>query len=347
MKTVAELCALLQASYQGDGNLVLTGFNGLEEAGPQDLSFLADVNFTPFIYTTHAAAVLVPLDFVPEKPLQTTLIPVESPRATLAQLLALWQKNAEKKSGIHPSAVVAADASLGENVWIGPLCVVESGAVLGEGVQLLSQVYVGAGVNIGAHSILHPGVRLLEKTILGQHVILQANVVVGSDGFGYTPTAQGLAKIPHSGGVHIEDEVEIGAGCTIDRAVFGNTRIGKGVKLDNLIQVAHNVSIGAHTVIAAQTGIAGSARIGAYCRIGGQVGISDHAEIPDGSEIGAQAGISGKGKKPGQKWLGSPAIEAQEYKKLFVLQRRLPQLIKKMIILEAEVERLTQGQAKK
>jgi UDP-3-O-[3-hydroxymyristoyl] glucosamine N-acyltransferase len=347
MKTVAELCAILQVSFQGDGNLVLSGFNGLEDAGPQDLSFLEEASFTPLVYTTRAAAVLVPKDFVPKQKVTSTLIPVASPRATLAKLLAMWQHIQEKKAGIHPSAVVASDVSLGENVWIGPLCVVESGAVLEEGVQLLSQVYVGAGVHIGAHSVLHTGVKLLEKTTLGQKVILQANVVVGSDGFGYTPTAEGLAKIPHLGGVIIEDEVEIGAGSTIDRAVFGNTQIGKGVKLDNLIQVAHNVRIGAHTVVAAQTGIAGSARIGAYCRIGGQVGISDHAEVPDGSEIGAQSGWSGKGKKPKQKWLGSPVMDAQEYKKLFVLQRRLPQLMKKMIILEAEVERLTHGNAKK
>lgn len=347
MKTVAELCTILQVSFQGDGHRVLSGFNGLEDAGPQDLSFLADATYTPLVYSTRAAAVLVPLDFVPEHPISCTLIPVESPRATLAQLLAMWPHTSEKKVGIHPSAVVAADVALGPNVWIGPLCVVESGASLGEGVQLMSQVYVGSGVQIGAHCILHAGVRLLEKTTLGQRVILQANVIIGSDGFGYTPTAQGLAKIPHLGGVIIEDEVEIGAGSTIDRAVFGNTQIGKGVKLDNLIQVAHNVRIGAHTVVAAQTGIAGSARIGAYCRIGGQVGISDHAEVPDGSEIGAQSGWSGKGKKSNQKWLGSPAMDAQEYKKLFVLQRRLPQLMKKMIILEAEVERLTHGNAKK
>lgn len=347
MKTVAELCALLQTSFQGNGDLVLTGCNGLAEAGPQDLSFLADPAYAHLIYSTQAGAVLVSKDFVPEQFVHTTLIPVESPRAALAHLLSMWEKETTTQTGVHPSAVVSSDVYLGENVWIGPLCVVESGTRLENGVQLLAQVYVGAGVHIGEKSIVHPGVKILAKAKIGQQVILHANVVIGSDGFGYAPSAEGLSKIPHLGSVVIEDHVEIGAGTTIDRAVFGDTRVGKGVKLDNLIQVAHNVCIGPHTVIAAQTGIAGSTKIGAYCRIGGQVGISDHADIPDGTEIGAQSGWSGKGKKPGQKWLGSPAMEAQEYKKLFVLQRRLPQLIKKMIILEAEVERLTHGTAKK
>lgn len=335
-----EICEWLGLPPVLESRIELSGINSLALARPGELSFFDNPLFEPFLYETKASVVLVPEDFEPAQPVNALLLRVKSPREALSSLAPRFFPARPKREGIHPSAIIGKNVSIGKNVWIGPQCIIGDGTVIGDGCELIAQIYVGDHVRIGENGIFHPGVRIMDHCVIGHHVQVNPNAVIGGDGFGYEPGPQGLQKIPHYGHVILGNYVEIGAGTTIDRAVFGATVIEDGVKLDNLIQVAHNVHIGAHTVIAAQTGIAGSSIIGRFCRIAGQVGFADHIRVADQVVIGAQAGISGSERKTGAKLLGSPAIDADEFKKLYVLTRRLPQLSKKITNLESAVEQL-------
>ena len=325
---IREVAALLQGRIEGPEEGCLHGFAGIEEAGIGQLTFLANPAYEPHLYTTSASAVLVSesLDLTQPLPKSTALIRVEDPYAAMAKLMQAFASDTDAsrdETVIHPTAVVSGDAQLGQGVHIGPLCVVEDGAHIGEGCTLKTGALVGPSARIGAHSTLGARSVVAHDCVLGEHCILQPGVIVGADGFGFAPTATGYEKVPQVGNVILGNGCEIGAGTTIDRATLGSTVLGQGVKLDNLIQIAHNVHIGDHTVIAAQTGVAGSTTIGAHCMIGGQVGINGHIQIADGTKVAAKSGITASVTRPNQVLQGHPAKPIDQHQKMQLALRRL------------------------
>ncbi len=286
---------LLKGTVDGDPETKLNTIAKIEEGHEGALSFLANPKYEPYIYTTGSSAVLVRNDFSPSKEIRTTLIRVADPYQALAQLLAIYEQSQTRpKKGIHPTAVIEPGAVIGSDVYIGAYAYVSDNAVIGDGCSLYPHVFVGDSVTIGKSCTLHPGVKIYRKCLIGNDCILHAGAVIGADGFGFAPvTDASYMKIPQVGNVILEDHVEIGANTCVDRATMGSTIIRQGVKLDNLLQVGHNVEIGENTVMAAQCGVAGSSKVGKNCMIGGQVGISGHLTIADGTKIGAQSGIMG------------------------------------------------------
>jgi UDP-3-O-[3-hydroxymyristoyl] glucosamine N-acyltransferase len=271
---------------------------------------------------------------------------VDDVYASIARLLQQFGQQAKPAPGISETAVISNEAMLGNQVSIGAAVIVEAGAQVGEGAIIMAQAYIGKGAKIGPNTLIYPGARILDRCEVGRNCIIHANAVIGSDGFGFAPREdRSYDKIVHVGNVVIEDEVEIGANTTIDRATMGSTIIREGVKLDNLIQVGHNVEIGAHTVIAAQSGIAGSTKIGQYCRIGGQVGFAGHVEIADGSQIQAQSGIAGHIKEPNQAWFGSPIIPYRDFIRSHSVFKKLPELYKTISRMERELQSLKTPEA--
>lgn len=325
---IQEVAALLEGRIEGECKEALTGFAGIEEAGSGHLTFLSNPSYEPFLYETVASAVLISEELELSRPVQqgTALIRVADPYAAMAKLMQAFHpaSNSDSSSSqIHPSAVVHDSASLGAGVRIGPLCHVGQGTVVGDGTcleagsLLADNVTIGARCRIGMRSIVGHDCRI------GHDCTLQAGVVIGADGFGFAPTTEGYEKVPQIGNVILGDGCEIGAGTTIDRATLGSTLLGKGVKLDNLIQVAHNVTIGDHTVIAAQTGIAGSTNIGSGCMIGGQVGINGHIQIADGTKVAAKSGITASVTRENQTLQGNPAVPIQQHRRVQVILRQL------------------------
>ncbi|MEM1356926.1 MAG: UDP-3-O-(3-hydroxymyristoyl)glucosamine N-acyltransferase [Bacteroidota bacterium] len=329
--TAAKLAEMINATLEGDPEVVITAPAKIEEAGPGSITFLANPAYEHHLYTTGATAVLVSHDFQPKAPIASTLLRVADVRRTVGELLAVYQKDeaAQTRRAISAQAAVDEQAQLGEKVRVGKFAIVEAGAIIGAGSVILEQVYVGPNVSIGKNCTIYPGVRLLRDCVIGDNCILHANVVIGGDGFGFNHDSNSgrYTKIPQVGNVIIEDDVEIGAGTTIDRAVMGSTVIRKGVKLDNLIQIAHNVEIGINTVIAAQTGIAGSTKIGANCRIGGQVGIAGHAIIGDNTQIQAQSGVASS-TAPNSAIGGSPAYNFSDYLRSYTVFKNLPEMMR-------------------
>ena len=335
---VEELAQKLGGRVDGNGSLQIRAVAGLREAQAGDLSFLSNPRYATLMQQTAATAVLVNESWTGET--QATLIRVASADAAFAQA-ALWlgRLPVTFKPGIHPTAVIAEGASLGRDVTVGPCCVVESGVVIGDRTVLVAQCYVGHGTSIGSDCRFYPQVTIREYARIGNRVILHNGAVIGSDGFGYSKNGPHWSKIPQVGIVVLGDDVEIGANTTIDRARFGETRIGNGVKLDNLIQVAHNVTIGEDTAIAALTGFSGSSHVGARVQIGGQVGMAGHLKVGDDSIILAQAGIS-KDVPPGSIMGGTPAVPADEWHKTQAMIGRLPHLRKRVGELEQRVKGL-------
>jgi UDP-3-O-[3-hydroxymyristoyl] glucosamine N-acyltransferase len=291
------------------------------------LTFLSNPKYTPFIYQTLASVAIVSHDFAPEEPLPNTLslIRVGDAYGAFAQLLEAYNQFMLPQSGISGHAVIASSAKIGVNVHIGDFVCIGEGVVIEDNVIVQSNVNIGNRVAIGAGSVLYPGVRVYHDCVIGKKCTLHANAVIGSDGFGFAPDANGVfKKVPQIGNVVLEDNVDVGANTCIDRATMGSTIIRKGVKLDNLIQIAHNVEIGENTVMAAQCGVAGSTKIGKQCMIGGQVGFAGHITVADETKIAAQSGISGNVKVPGTTLMGTPAFSAMEYNKSYVFFKRLP-----------------------
>ena len=331
------LAKLLEGTLEGNPEVLVAKPSKIEEGGEGTITFLANAKYEPFLYKTTASVVLVHQDFVPAQPVRPTLIKVPNVYGALASLMDHFGHliNNGQQAVISPQAAVDAGAAVGQNVSIGPMAIVEKGAILADGVRIYAQAYIGPNVTIGQGSVVHSGARILKDCIIGQNCIIHANAVIGSDGFGFARLEDGsYKKIQQLGNVVLEDEVEVGANTVIDRASMGSTILRKGVKLDNLIQIAHNVEIGQNTVIAAQTGIAGSAKIGANCRIGGQVGIAGHITIADGTEIQAQSGISSKVEQPGARLFGSPAIDYRDFVKSFIIFKQLPKLENRLRTLE-------------
>ncbi|MBU1881249.1 MAG: UDP-3-O-(3-hydroxymyristoyl)glucosamine N-acyltransferase [bacterium] len=339
MKLKASDIALqLQGRYEGDPEAQISGLAKIEEAKSGELTFLGNLKYAKFLEACQASVIIVTEDQPAEG---FNVIRVKDPYTAFAQLLTLFYPQENPPDiGIHSSAVIAADVKLGQDVRIGPNVVVGEGSEIGDNAAIYPGVVIGERVRIGNESTLHAGVSVRHTVQVGNRVTIQDNSVIGSDGFGFAPQQEGdYQKIPQVGTVIIEDDVEIGAGCTIDRSTLGATRIEKGTKLDNLIQVAHNVTIGAHTVIAAQTGISGSATIGKNCMIGGQVGFAGHLHLGDGSGVGAQAGVS-KSHPPKSKLFGSPAQELKRELRSHAYIRKLPELVKQINQLERQLQEL-------
>lgn len=340
--TASMVAQLLKGTVDGDPETKLNTIAKIEEGHEGALSFLANPKYEPYIYTTGSSAVLVRNDFRPSKEIRTTLIRVADPYQALAQLLAIYEQSQTRpKKGIHPTAVIEPGAVVGSDVYIGAYAYVSENAVIGDGCSLYPHVFIGDSVTIGKSCTLHPGVKIYRKCVIGNDCILHAGAVIGADGFGFAPvTDANYMKIPQVGNVILEDHVEIGANTCIDRATMGSTIIRQGVKLDNLLQVGHNVEIGENTVIAAQCGVAGSSKVGKNCMIGGQVGISGHLTIADGTKIGAQSGIMGSVTEENSVIFGSPAFESKQYMKSLVYFRKLPELGRKVDELGKQVESL-------
>lgn len=334
-----DIAEFLRGTVEGDPNVKVDRPSKIEEGGKGSISFLGNPKYEAYAYSTTASVLLVARDFKPRLPIKATLVRVDDVYGAIAQLLERFGNVHERQAGVSDNAAVSEKAQLGEGVAVGNFSAVGTGSTIGAYSTIHDQVYIGKDVTIGANTVLYPGVRILDRCQVGANCILHANVVVGSDGFGFTPQEDGsYHKIVHVGNVVIEDQVEIGAQCAIDRGTMGSTIIREGVKMDNLIQVGHNVEIGAHTVIAAQTGIAGSTKIGKRCRIGGQVGFAGHIEIADGTQIQGQSGIASDVKEPNLAFFGTPAFAYRDFIRSHTVFKQLPALYKRLNTLEKAIK---------
>jgi UDP-3-O-[3-hydroxymyristoyl] glucosamine N-acyltransferase len=338
--TARQIAELLQGRIEGDPEVKVNTLAKIEEGHPGALSFLANPKYTQYIYDTDASIIIVNDDFAPEKPINSTLIRVPDAYAAFASLLEYYNKIKHNKTGISSMSFVAQSAKTGENVYIGEFSYVGENCIIGDNVKIYPQVYLGDNVTVGDNTVLLPGVKVYSENIIGKNCRIYGSAVIGGDGFGFAPQdGQQYKKVAQIGNVIIEDDVEIGAGTTIDRATLGSTIIRKGAKLDNLIQIAHNVEIGENTVIAAQAGISGSTKIGRNCMIGGQVGIIGHINIGDDVKIAAQSGIS-TNIKDGSILIGSPAFEIKQYWKSYAHFKNLDRLAKRVTELEHQLRAL-------
>lgn len=334
-----QIAEYIQGEVVGDENAKVQTFAKIEEGMPGAISFLANPKYTHYIYETESSIVLVNKDFQPEKPVNATLIKVNNAYESIARLLTLYEQSKPRKTGIDPKASIAPTARIGENVYIAPFAVIGEGVVVGNNTQIHANSVIQDGAQIGDDCIIYPNVTIYHGCRLGNRVTLHAGSVIGADGFGFAPAADGYEKIPQIGIVIIEDDVEIGANTCIDRATMGATVIRKGVKLDNLIQVAHNVEIGANTVMASQCGIAGSTKVGEWCMFGGQVGLAGHITVGDRTNVGAQAGIAGS-VKGGQTIIGSPAIDARIFARSSAVFKKLPEMYTSLNAMTKDIENL-------
>jgi UDP-3-O-[3-hydroxymyristoyl] glucosamine N-acyltransferase len=339
--TALEVANMIKGEVQGDPNVKVNKLSKIEEGSAGSISFLANKQYEPFIYDTLASVVIVNNTFQPEKELKETctLIKVEDAYISFATLLETYQKLKLNKQGIEAQSFIHPSSILGGNIFVGAFAYISSGTRIGNNSKIHQNVFIGEGVEIGDNVTLFPGVKVYDHCKIHNNVTIHSGTVIGSDGFGFAPDANGnYKKIPQIGNVIIEKNVEIGSNCTIDRATMGSTIIRQGVKLDNLIMIAHNVEIGENTVIAAQSGVAGSVKIGKNCMFGGQVGISGHIQIADGVKLAAQSGVGSSITEEGEVLQGSPAFSAGAYKRSYVYFKKLPSIIEKMEILIKKIK---------
>lgn len=337
--TAKQIASFIDGEIIGNENAEVYTFAKIEEGVPGALSFLGNPKYAEYIYTTESTIVLVNKDFVPTKEIKPTLIKVDNAYNSLAKLLTIYEAGKPKKQGISSLASIATSAKIGENCYIAPYVVIGENCEIGDNCMLYDGVSVGDGVKIGSNNTIYSHAVIYHDCRIGNNCILHGGCVIGADGFGFAPTANGYEKIPQTGIVIVEDNVEIGANTCIDRATMGATVIHSGVKLDNLIQIAHNDEVGSHTAMAAQVGVAGSTKIGEWCIFGGQAGISGHSTIGNHTTIGPQCGTIGN-LKGGETVLGSPAIDAKEYIRAAAYLKRLPEMSKKIKELTREIEEL-------
>ncbi|MES2619134.1 MAG: UDP-3-O-(3-hydroxymyristoyl)glucosamine N-acyltransferase [Bacteroidota bacterium] len=337
----SEIAALINGTLEGNEDRMISSVGKIESAQAGDIAFLANPKYLNHLYTTTASVVIVSTDLVIDKPVTATIIRHGMPYYGFCIVLDKYFNPHQNRTGIHPTAIVSETATIGSGVYAGPHVVIEDGAKVGDGAQLYANVFVGKNAQIGSKTLLYPGVNLYSECIIGNNCIIHAGTAIGSDGFGFAPTPDGTyAKIPQIGNVIIEDNVETGANCCIDRATMGSTILRKGVKLDNMVQIAHNAEVGENTVIAGLSGVAGSTKVGKQCVIGAQVGIVGHITIADGTQIGGQSGIPKSIKEPNQQFIGSPAMPLKEAFKSQVLQRNLPALEQRVRELEYIIKEL-------
>ncbi len=340
-----QIAEFIHGTIEGDANVTVEDISKIEEGREKTLSFLANPKYTKYIYDTKSSIVIVNKDLKLERKVQATLIRVENAYASFAGLLTVVEQatRGKEKTGIDPLAYVDKSAKIGENVYIAPFVYIGENVQIGNNTKIYPQAYISENVKIGKNTVIASGVKVYHNCEIGDDCIIHAGTIVGSDGFGFAPNdGKDYTKVPQVGNVIIKDKVEIGANTTIDRATIGSTIINKGVKLDNLIQIAHNVELGENTVIAAQTGVSGSTKIGKDCMIGGQVGIVGHVKLADEVKIGAQSGVSSGIKEKGTIIFGSPAQPIRNYQRSAILFKQLPQLNGRIKELENKIAELTE-----
>lgn len=336
-----QIAQFIQGRVDGDENKTIHTFAKIEDGKEGAISFLANPKYTHYLYETASSIVLVDEDILLEKPVKATLIRVKNARDCVAKLLQLYESMKPKRQGIDSLAFVSPKATIGKDVYIGAFAYVGDGVTVGDGCQIYPHATIMEGVEMGKNCIIYPNASIYQGCKLGDRVILHSGAVVGADGFGFAPNAEtnSYDKIPQIGIVTLEDDVEIGANTCVDRSTMGSTYVRKGVKLDNLVQIAHNTDIGENTVMSAQVGIAGSTKVGQWCMFGGQVGIAGHIEIGDKVFLGAQSGVPGS-LKANQQLIGTPPMEQRSYFKSQAIFRRLPEMYKQLSDLQKEIDQL-------
>lgn len=344
--TAKNIAKFLNGKVEGNQDVVVNDVSKIEEGKPGSLTFLANPKYSKYIYSTSASIVLVNESFVAEHKIDSTLIRVEDAYRAFATLLDMYNKNTRQLKGTDPQTHIDKTVEIDESVYVGPFAYIGKNAKIGKNVQIHPQVYIGDNAEIGDNTILYPGVKVFDACIVGKKCIIHGGTIIGSDGFGFAPKNQAdYKKIPQIGNVIIEDNVEIGSNSSIDRATMGSTIIRTGVKMDNLVQIAHNVEIGEHTVMASQVGVAGSTKVGKNCMIGGQVGIVNHLTIADEVKIAAQSGIGSSIYEKGAIIQGSPAFNIKEYQKSLVIFKNLPKFQKEIYALSRFVKELQVAKA--
>ncbi len=334
--TAKQIAGILNGQIEGDADVKITKLSKIEEGEPGSISFLANPAYTHYIYDTKASLVIVNKDFAPTAPVSSTLIRVESAAAAFAKLLEMYNQVKLNKTGISKHAYISESAKVGENIYAGEFAVISDNARIGNNVKIYPQVFIGDNVVIGDNTTLFAGVKIYSDCQVGKDCIIHSGTVIGSDGFRFEPQNEGNKKVPQIGNVIIEDDVEIGANCAIDRATLGSTILRKGVKFDNLVHIAHNVEIGENSYLAACNVVAGSTKIGKNCMFSGQVGIVGHLQIADNTIITAQSGISKSITKPGEVYMGSPAFDANKYRKAYIHFRNLDSIVQRINKIEKE-----------
>ena len=337
-QTASAIATLTDGRVEGNPSQLISSIGKIDKIEPGSLCFLANRRYEKHLYEGRDMTVLVEENFVPKRNCKSTLIYVKDVYGSFSKILEEYTDEVKKDGNVDPLASINQSAILGENVIVGKFTVIEKGVIIGGRSHIYDQVYIGENVKIGSNVRLYPGVKVYQDSVIGDNVIIHANAVIGSDGFGFFQNLTKFHKIPQVGNVIIESDVEIGSGTTIDRATLGSTLIKKGAKLDNLIQIGHNVIIGENAVIAAQTGVAGSSEIGKGSMIGGQTGISGHLKIAPFSKIQAKSGIASSIKEPGKKWYGYPIISYMQYLRAYAVFKKLPSLLKRITQLEEKLK---------
>ena len=336
--TASQIAGILEGEIDGNPDIAVHKLSKIEEGVEGSLTFLANPKYTAFIYSTKASITIVNKDFHPEQAISTTLIKVEDAYKSFSKLLEYYNQVKNNKQGIEKPVHVSESAVIGEGAYIGAFSYIGDNVVIGNNVKIYPNVFIGDNVQIGDQVTVFAGAKIYSETVIGNHCTIHSGAILGADGFGFAPNESGeYSKVPQTGNVILEDHVDIGAGTTIDRATLGSTLLRRGVKLDNQIQIAHNVEIGEHTAIAAQTGVAGSTKIGKNCLIGGQVGIVGHITIGDRVKIQAQSGI-GRNVKDDEVLQGSPALPYGDYNKSYVHFKNLPKLVKRLLAIESSIQ---------
>lgn len=338
-----QIASLLEGDIVGNPEITVNGLSKIEDGKAGTLSFLANPKYEDFIYSTQASIVIVNRSFEPQKKLDPniTLIKVEEAYSCFAKLLGMYDQAMAKQPQIEANSYISPSATIGNDVYIGSFTYISDGAVIEDGAHIYPNSYIGDNVKIGATTKIFAGVKIYRDCVVGKSCTIHSGVVIGADGFGFAPNSENnYQKVPQIGNVIIEDHIEVGANTCIDRATLGSTVIKKGVKLDNLVQIGHNVVIGDNTVMAAQVGVAGSTKLGKNMMVGGQVGIVGHISLADGTLIGAQSGVPKTIKKEGTTLLGSPAYDAEDYKKAYMGFRRLPQILDRLREVEEELKKI-------
>ena len=338
--TAKQIAELIQGRVEGDENASINTFAKIEEGVPGAISFLSNPKYTHYIYDTKSSVVLINEDVKLDKPVSTTLIRVKNAYECVAKLLQFYESMKPVKKGIDSLAYISPKATIGQDVYIGAFAYIGDGAVIGDGTMVYPHTVIGDGVQTGSKCVFYPNATIYQGCKIGNNVTIHAGSVIGADGFGFAPNTEGYDKIPQIGIVIIEDNVEIGANTCVDRSTMGQTVIHKGVKLDNLIQVAHNCEVGENTVMSAQVGLAGSTKVGAWCMVGGQAGFAGHIQIADKTFIGAQSGVISNTKGDGEQLIGSPAVNPKMYFKARALDAKLPDMYRQIAQLQREIEEL-------
>ncbi|MBR0434067.1 MAG: UDP-3-O-(3-hydroxymyristoyl)glucosamine N-acyltransferase [Bacteroidaceae bacterium] len=338
--TAQQIAQYIGGVIEGKADASVHTFAKIEEGVEGALSFYYDPKFEPYVYQTRSTIILVPSTFQPAQPVKATLVRVDDPRMAIGRLLSLYESMKPKRTGIDPLAYVSPTAKIGKDVYLAPFAAVGDGAEIGDGTALHPHATVGAGAKVGKDCILYANATVYHDCRVGDRCILHAGSVVGADGFGFAPSADGYEKIPQIGIAVLEDDVELGANACVDRATMGATIIHNDVKIDNLVQVGHNVEVKSHTVLCAQVGIAGSTTVGEWCTFTGQVGVAGHISIADRTTLGAQSGVPGNIRKPGQTLMGYPAIDPKVFARSSAVFKTLPDMAIQLRQLQKEVEAL-------